>query len=134
MRNLIAFAVVFVLLISCSPDDRPKFTMKVLPVVSYVLPDSLFLGQTQTFKIRYNRPSTCYLFEGFYYEKDLNQRTIGVNTSVFEENCQPLTGTPLEVELRFFTTNTGNYIFKFYKGKDAAGNNIFESVSVPVRN
>ena len=133
MKNILFLICTFVLILACSPDDRQEISLKILPVESYVLPDSLELGSTQTFKIRYKRPSNCHYFEGFYYEKSLNQRTIGITTSVLQDDCQTLTGNPLEVDLKFFTTNTGNYIFKFYKGKDAAGINIFESVTVPVK-
>lgn len=134
MKNFIGMLALVAILASCSADEPQKYSLEVLPVESFILPDTLFLGETQTFKIKYKRPSNCHYFEGFYYKKNLNQRTIGITTSVLQENCQPLMGTPVEVELKFFTTNTGNYIFKFFKGEDAAGNNVYESVTVPVKN
>lgn len=133
MKNLIALLVTMIIFWSCTPDDRQEVALKILPVESYVLPDSLEIGTTQIFTIRYKRPSNCHFFEGFYYQKSLNQRTIGITTSVLQENCQTLAGAPLEVDLKFYTTNNGSYIFRFYKGKDAAGGNIFESVTVPVK-
>ncbi len=133
MKKILSVFSLLLFLVACSPNENEKFTLQVLPVESYVLPDSLVLGTTHTFKIKYKRPSNCYYFEGFYYKKELNQRTIGINTSVLQDNCQPLNGTPLEVNLNFFVTNNGDYIFKFYKGKDAAGTNLFETVVVPVK-
>jgi hypothetical protein len=37
-----------------------------------------------------------------------------------------------EVSFNFMVSNTGSYIFKFYKGKDSAGKDIFEEVEIPV--
>lgn len=134
MKNFFGILALVTILVSCSADEPQKYSLKVLPVESFILPDTLFLGETQTFKIKYKRPSNCHYFEGFYYKKNLNQRTIGITTSVLQENCQILTGTPTEVELKFFTSNNGNYIFKFFKGLDTAGNNVYESVTIPVKN
>ena len=138
MKNLliifISIIISIIILWGCTPDSRQKFEFKVLPVESYILPDSLKLGTTQTFKIRYKRPSNCHFFEGFYFEKNFNERTIGVSTSVLQENCQPLSGVSLEVDLKFFTSSNEDYIFRFFKGKDVTGTNIFESVTVPVKN
>lgn len=134
MKNIIALFTLLILVASCSPDEPEKYSIEILPVESFVLPDSLELGETHTFKIKYKRPSSCHYFEGFYYKKNLNQRTVGIRASVLQENCQTLTGIPIEVELKFFTSNTGDYVFKFYKGEDASGNNIYQTVTVPVKN
>ncbi len=129
---LIIFAIC--LLASCSPDEPQKFSLEVLPVESFIAPDTLVLGETNVFKIKYKRPSNCHFFEGFYYKRNLNERTVGITASVLQDNCTPLTGTPVEVELKFLASNNGTYIFKFYKGKDATGNNIFVSDTIPVKN
>ena len=133
MKNLFLLLIATVLFAACSPDEQQQFTSEVLPVESFTLPDTLILGDTHVFKIKYKRPSNCHYFEGFYYKKNLNERTVGISTSVLQENCTPLNTTPIEVELKFLATNNGTYVFKFFKGEDAAGNNIFQSVTIPVK-
>ena len=73
-------------------------------------------------------------FDGFYYDKDLNTRTIGVQTRVLDNNCPAKVSDPVEVTFKFYVINNGSYIFKFYKGEDANGTNIFETVEIPVTN
>jgi hypothetical protein len=48
--------------------------------------------------------------------------------------CTQQIPAPSEVSFNFYVTNTGSYIFKFYKGEDANGQNIFEEVEIPVIN
>ncbi len=133
MKKLFLLLITIAVLSACSPDEPQKYKLEVLPIESFIAPDTLILGATNVFKIKYKRPSNCHFFEGFYYKRNLNQRTVGISASVLEDNCAPLTGTPVEVDLKFFASNTGTYIFKFYKGKDAAGNNIFVSDTIPVK-
>jgi hypothetical protein len=97
------------------------------------VPQSFTLGQTYEIKLKYKKPSDCHSYQGIYYDKNLNVRTIGIQTAVLEStNCAPLTTEPVEVSFNFLVTNTGSYIFKFYKGEDANGQNIFEEVEIPV--
>ena len=134
MKNLFFAIITLLFLASCTPDEPTKYSLSVLPVESFILPDSLILGTTHTFKLKYKRPSTCHFFEGFYYKKNLNERTVGITSSVLQEGCTPLSNPAVEVDLNFMVNNTGDYIFKFYKGKDAAGVSVFETVTVPVKN
>ena len=133
MKKIVLLLVAIGFFAACSSDEPQKYTLEVLPVESFIAPDTLILGDANIIKIKYKRPSNCHFFEGFYYKKDSNIRTVGITASVLQENCTPLTGTPLEVELKFLPSNTGKYIFKFYKGKDAAGNNLFVTDTIPVK-
>ena len=134
MKNLLLILIATCLFAACSKDEPQKFSLEILPVESFILPDTLVLGTTHVFKIKYKRPSNCHYFEGFYYKRSLNERTVAISTSVLQDNCTPLTGTVVEVELKFLASNNGTYIFKFYKGKDSAGNNLFVSDTIPVKN
>ena len=134
MKNLLLILIATCLFAACSKDEPQKFSVEILPVESFILPDTLVLGTTHVFKIKYKRPSNCHYFEGFYYKRSLNERTVAISTSVLQDNCTPLTGTVVEVELKFLASNNGTYIFKFYKGKDSAGNNLFVSDTIPVKN
>lgn len=136
MKKFIALALFLVTFISCSTDnDLPNYTYEVLPVASYTLPQSFKLGETYEIKLKYQRPSGCYSFQGIYYDKNLNIRTIAIQTAVNKDQvCTQVIPVELEVSFNFFVTNTGSYIFKFYKGEDANGVHIFEEVEVPVTN
>ncbi len=134
MKKIVLFLIVIFTLNACSSEDEHSNNhYEVLPVNSFIVPKTFTLGETYVIKMKYKRPSSCHYFQGVYYEKNLNTRTIAVQTSVLEENsCKALDTEPLEVSFNFYVTNTGSYIFKFYKGEDAAGKNIFEEVEIKV--
>mgnify|MGYP003664315543 CR=1 FL=1 len=50
---------------------------------------------------------------------------------VLDENCPEII-TQKEHEIIVTATQKEDYVFKFYKGVDANGENIFEEVVVPV--
>lgn len=134
MKKIILLLFSVLLLNSCSLDGE-TFAYEVLPVDSFEVPDSFVLGETYEIKVFYKRPTTCYEFNGFYYHKDLNIRTIAVQTLVRTSGtCNEITDNmpPEEVSFNFHVTSNGSYIFKFYKGKDAEGIDIFEEVEIPV--
>lgn len=132
-KILLLLALVFAIN-SCSvKDDGPNYHYEVLPVESFTVPESFYLGQTYPIKVTYKKPTDCHTFVGFYYEKNGNVRTIAVQTSVLDNSaCQPISEEPVEVSFNFQCTYSGTYIFKFYKGTDAVGNDVFEEVEIPV--
>ncbi len=134
MKKIALFLIVITSLLSCSlNDDSPTYTYEVLPIDSYVVPASFTLGQTYEIKLKYQKPTSCHIYQGIYYDKNLNTRTIAVQTAVQDNQVCTMEVPPLsEVSFNFFVTNTGSYIFKFYKGEDAAGKDIFEEVEILV--
>jgi len=137
MKKFVLFLVAVFSLNACSLDDdnAPNYRLEVLPVESFTLPASFTLGETYPIRVRYRKPSNCYFFQTFYYEKQLNTRTVGVVNRVVEDNdCLPTSPDqdPVEVSFDFFVNSNGSYIFKFYKGEDANGEDIFEEVEIPV--
>lgn len=136
MKKLIALTLLVVSLVSCSTDNElPNYKYEVLPVASFTVPTEFKLGETYTITLKYQKPTSCHYYQGIYYDKNLNIRTIGVQTVTDNDQiCNTALPPESETSFRFFVTNTGSYIFKFYKGEDAAGNNIFEEVEIPVTN
>ena len=134
MKKIVLFVVLITSLISCSVDnDNITYTHSVLPVESYVVPASFTLGETYEIKLKYQKPSSCHIYQGIYYDKSLNTRTIGIQAAVQDNQACTTELPPLsEVSFNFVVNNTGSYIFKFYKGEDANGVNIFEEVEIPV--
>jgi len=135
IKKLALFLFLYMSFTSCLPeDDGPTYHLELLKIESVVIPDTLILGETHSLKISYKRPTSCHSFNDFYYEKYLNQRTIAVQSIVAEQsNCVPLTDQIVEVNLDFIATNNGSYIFKFWQGKDANGEDIFLEIEVPVQ-
>ena len=135
MKKIALFLLTISTLIACSAnDDNPKYHFEVLPVESFTVPENFTLGETYSIKMKYKKLSDCHNFEGFYYEKDLNVRTIAIQSSILERsNCQSDT-TKVEVSFNFKVTSNGSYIFKFYKGTDTSGNDLFNEVEIPVIN
>ena len=134
MKKIVLFIVLITSVLSCSVDnDNTTYTYSVLPVEGYVVPTSFTLGETYEIKLKYQKPSSCHIYQGIYYDKDLNTRTIAIQTAVQNNQVCTADVPPIsEVSFNFIVNNTGSYIFKFYKGKDANGENIFEEVEIPV--
>jgi len=134
-RILILFGLVF-LLNSCSMDDDSiNYHYEILPVDSYEIPESFEFGQTYTIKIYYKLPTTCHVFDGFYYNSYLNTRTVAVQSVVVNQsNCVEIDvdEPALQNTFEFNVVYNETYLFKFYKGKDENGNEIFEEVEIPV--
>jgi hypothetical protein len=114
-------------------DNNLNYHFELIPIDSVTLPEAFVMGQTHPIKVYYRRPTSCHFYEGFYYEKDLNVRTVAVQASVIESNdCAELNEEPIEASFDFVPTSNGTYVFKFYKGQDESGNNLFLEYEVPV--
>lgn len=135
MKKILALIGIFLLVISCSPEsDEPNVHFELLPIESVVMPTEFNVNTENQIVIKFFRPTTCHGFNGFYYTKEDNTRTVAVESFVLEKNdCAPLTNQELEQTLRFKPTETGTFLFKFWKGKDVNGDNIFEEISVDVQ-
>jgi hypothetical protein len=135
MKKILLFLLVIISLLGCSNDDPETYTYEVLPIESYTVPARFTLGETYEIKLKYQRPSSCHLFQGIYYSKDLNKRTIAIQVAAKDNQICNLAIPPLsETSFNFLVTanEQGSYIFKFYKGKDADGKDLFEEVEIPV--
>ena len=135
MKKLILALFIVVFITSCSLDDdnNPKYHYEILKVDSFIVPAFFTLGETAEIKVKYIKPTECHYFDGFYYEKDLNKRIVAVQSRVLQEpSCLALNNIIVEKTFNFKATSNGTYIFKFYKGKDANGLNLFEEIEIPV--
>lgn len=132
--KLISSLFFIMLLMSCNPEsDEIKYNLEFLAIESVDLPDTLVLGQTHEIKVTYKKPTSCHVFNAFYYEKNLNIRTIAVNSIVTQrDDCVTLDNEIEEASINFYVTNNGSYIFKFWQGKDENGEDLFLEIEVPV--
>lgn len=135
MKKIALFLMLIITLMGCSVDEPETYTYEVLPIESYEVPASFTIGETYEIKLKYQKPTACHLFQGIYYSKELNTRTIGIQSAVKDNQVCNLALPPVsETSFNFIATanEEGLFIFKFYKGKDTAGEPIFEDVEIPV--
>lgn len=135
MKKIASLLVLLLLFNACSTDDSIQYHLELMPIESVDIPTEFTLGETYPITVRYTKPTTCYYFNNLYYEKDLNVRTIAVESAVEQsDNCFDLSGADAiaEYTFNFYVTSNGSYIFKFYQGKNESGENIFLEYEVPV--
>lgn len=135
MKKLIALFTLFFIVSSCNIEsDSNKLYYELLPIESVEMPTEFHVNEENPITIKFLRPTSCHGFDSFYYEKEGKTRTVAIQSFVLEQNtgCETLTNSVLEQTLRFLPTETGTYTFKFWKGKDANGNNIFEEIVIEV--
>ena len=134
MKRIFLFFMALALFTSCSVgnDNYNNYTLEILPVESVDIPQEFTLGEVYPITVSYYRPSTCYLFRDFYYEKENNIRTVAPINRVFESTCEPLDNVLTEDTFNFIVTSNGSYIFKFWQGKDSNDEDVYLTIEVPV--
>jgi len=139
MKKIALLLLTVITISSCSLEEsnEPSFYYEVLPVESFEVPQSVSFGQNYEIKMTYKRPTDCHYYEGCYYKTEGYSTIVGIQTYVLDGECSALENQePIEASFTFKVDGLHNatqpYIFKFYKGKDTYGNDIFEEVSIPV--
>ncbi len=119
---------------SLSSESTGVDTQELLPIENVTLPEAFELGETYEIAVTYLRPTTCHAFNDIYYLKQGNERTVAIVSTVFNSNgnCEVLNDTVLGATFDFEAEEPGSYIFKFWKGKDAEGQDTYLTVEVPV--
>lgn len=119
---------------SCSlDDDAPQYRLELLPIESVELPSEFQIGNTYSITLRYIKPTTCHIYDGIYFEKDLNIRTFAVRSAVLlGGNCLSTDNEVVEQTFDFYVTSNGSYIFKFWHGTDENGEEIYLEYEIPV--
>lgn len=134
MRKMLVICLTLILA-SCSvDDDLPNYSFEVLPVESVEIPETFILGETYPITVSYNQPSSCHAFSEFYYAKNENERVVApVNYVLEDDNCETLEDELVENTFNFIVTNSSDsYIFKFWQGEDADGEDQYLIIEVPV--
>lgn len=135
MKKLFLLGFLVCTAFACSPDDDefPTFFYETLPVESVDVPEEFVFGNTYQISMTYLKPSGCHLFNDFYYVTEFNQRTVAIIATVFpDEECEPLEDEVEEVFFNFQVNNTETYVFRFWKGEDESGDDVYHIVEVPV--
>ena len=133
MKKIITLFLGLAILSSClNNNDDLNFKYELLPVDEYTVPASFIFGKTDTIKVKYSLNNGCYSFNSIYYEYKDTTRIVAVRAFVeLDKNC---TEAIIQEEYKFIVkaNQKEDYLFKFWKGKDSNGENIFEEVVVPV--
>ena len=137
--RLLSYALMVVLLISCSLDDSNdmQYRFELLPITEVELPDSVRFGQVYSIRYTYAVPTTCHAYNDLYYVSEGNVRTIAVITTVLEEagnvRCEALTGQFEERSFNFYVNEVaGVYVFRLWQGTDAEGHDVYRTYEIPI--
>jgi hypothetical protein len=137
MKKLLSIVFAIFLLNSCTVDqeEQRSYTISVLPIESVVMPvatTTLPAPTTYPIIIKYRNPNSCTRYNGFYYKKELLNRTVGIE--VISENGRTCAtdNTLVEKTLNFEPLSPGTYTFKFYTGEDANGVNQYNIQTIVV--
>jgi len=122
MKKIISVLVIGFLFASCDVGNSDTSQLELLPVSSVVMPTEFAKDSVTEIPVKYIRPTTCYFFNDFYYNKIEFQRTVAIYAVNLNENlCQADNVTEIEVPLKFKPTALGTYHFKFWIGDNSAG-------------
>lgn len=141
MKKLLSLLLIVLLVATaCSTDDgdRIDFHVEFVPVLDVDLPTTVTPGQTYEMKVNFSLPTDCHYFDGFYYMPEGNTRTVAVQTIVLNDiSCEaPINGNANEQKSFNFYCSPGyqfdSYIFKFYRGQDAEGQDQYLEVEIPI--
>lgn len=132
MKKTILLVFSIVLLSSCLKNDLPNYGYEFLAIDEATTPASFTFGKKDTISIKYTLPSSCYSFDNIYYEYQDTTRIVAIRAlNNLDISCTQAT-IAQEYKLIVNVAQQEDYVFKFFKGTDNDGKNIFEEVIVPV--
>lgn len=135
MKKMILTGLLAVLMLSCSTDDEPMFFFEFVPVTNVEnVPENFILNKADTLTVSFERPTTCYRFQGFDYERMGTQRDIAVVARVIEDGgpCNTITDNVENVPFIFRPEATGTVTLRFFNGSDSEGAPTYLEFEVPI--
>lgn len=119
---------------SLDDDDNTNFKYVNLKVISAEVPEAFEFGEKYTIFVTYANPNTCTYFEGFDIHKhQLTEREVyPIGTELISnDNCQEST-EEVKVSFDFEVIYKEDYLFKFWTGQNADGEDQYIEITVPV--
>jgi len=133
IKNILMLALVLLTVSSCSlEDDNSNLSIETLPIKEATVPLEFEYGAIYTLKVVYDLPSGCHSFYDLYYQYESTARIIAINSVVNTNLACTEALIEREYDFEVNVTQQEDYIFKFWKGTDSTGNDIFEEIIVPV--
>ncbi len=130
-KVLILFLSVFTFY-SCLDDDTPNIGYEFLKIDDHTTPESFTFGEVDTIKIKYTLPNGCYSFDGLYYERVDTTRIVAGTARVDLDGTCTDEARQEEYAFTVEATQVEDYVFKFWKGKNEEGEDVYEEVVIPV--
>lgn len=125
MKKIALFFVLALAMVSCSESEgTPSYFLSTVEDVE--MPETYKIDSVSEIKVLYKRPSDCHVFDGFFYRSEDNIRTVAIQF-VKPDNgwdCLP-DDRVFEMPLRFKPQASGTYLFRFWKGKNEAQEDVY---------
>lgn len=132
MKKIVLLLIGILVLSSCLNNDEPNYKYEFLKVDSAETPDSFTFGEKDTIKIKYTLLNDCYSFNHLYYQPEDTTRVVAVTALVTLDGACAEIAKQEEYSFVVEANQKEDYIFKFFKGKDADDVSIFDEVIIPV--
>ena len=128
----ILFICLTLIIVSCSSTEQNNSYLVLLPIDKATTPQSFTFGTTDTISIKYSLPSGCHYYHSLYYQYQNNVRIVAVRA--LENLDVSCTQALVQKEVKFpvEVLQKEDYIFKFWKGKNNSGQDLFEERIIPV--
>ncbi len=121
------------LVVSCSiDDDSNNFKLETLPIKEAIVPAEFTFRSMHDITVTYELPSGCHSFYDLFYQYEGTSRRVAINSLVNEGVACTDDIREIEYTFKVNVVQREDYTFKFWKGVDSEGENIFEEVIVPV--
>jgi hypothetical protein len=120
--------------VSCDlNNDGIKFHFIPLQIVDADLPESFSLNEQYEIGVTYLRPNNCTTFEGFdIHETGVTIReVVAIGAEIEEQECMELT-EEVQTTFKFVVLYSDSYLFKFWSGENADGEQEYLEIEVPV--
>ncbi len=135
MKYFVSLSLFVFLLFGCSNDDNNyhEYHLEYAPVISADLPDEFIQGRTYRINVTIELPNSCYYYYDQYdYFYEGTSRLIYPVVHVDDDVPCTLNITETTFSIPVQALQSEPYIFKFYQGEDAEGQDMFLTIEVPV--
>lgn len=135
MKKIIGILLIAFFCYGCSLDDEGnQVTFDVLPFESIELPESFTLNEIYTIPFTFYRPTDCHAYNAVIFSPNENERTLAVSCFLVNSSCTDYVVPDglAEQTFDFVVMYDYTYVFNVWKGKDEQGNDVYETIEVPV--
>ncbi|MGB0890819.1 MAG: hypothetical protein ACPGUU_00610 [Flavobacteriaceae bacterium] len=132
MKKFLLICLV-ILLASCSSVNKENNSvLKLLPIDKVNTPQIFIYGTIDTIAIKYSLPNSCHVYHSLYYQYQDTTRIVAVRALEYVDNICSKDIVQKELKFPLHIVQRKDYVFKFWKGKDTKGNDLYEERIIPV--